>query len=166
MIRQATPDEHRILTEISFASKKYWDYPAHFFDIWQKELTITREYVLQNKVFVIEIEEAIVGYYSLVELENDLHISEITLKAGLWLEHMFLQPSFIGKGLGTKLFYHCMRTCGLKNISTVNILADPNAKGFYQKMGCRFTADYPSSIEGRTTPFLEFLLTQSQWVPE
>lgn len=162
MIRQARPDEHQLLTEISFASKKYWDYPVHFFDIWKKELTITKEYILQNTVYVIETAETIVGYYALVELENDLQISRITLKAGLWLEHMFIDPSFIGTGLGRKLFTHCLKTCGLNDISTIKILADPNAKGFYQKMGCRIIADYPSTIEGRTTPYLEFLLTQAK----
>lgn len=162
MIRQAKPEEHRILTEISFASKKYWNYPAHFIDIWKKELTITKDYIQQNNVFIVEAEKTVAGYYSLVELQNDVQISGITLKAGLWLEHMFIRPPFIGNGLGRDLFYHCLKTCTYKNFSAIKILSDPNAKGFYQKMGCHYLSEYPSTIEGRTTPYLEFLLKNAQ----
>ncbi len=158
MIKEAQVDEHRLLTEISFASKRYWDYPAYFFEIWEDELTLKRDYLIQNKVFTIRSEETIVGYYSLVELKNNLLVSDITLEAGHWLEHMFILPAYIGKGLGKKLFNHCIRICSSTNIEKIGILSDPNAKGFYLKMGCKFISDYPSTIAERTTPYLEYLI--------
>ncbi len=41
-------EEAEILTEISFQSKGYWDYPPEYFDIWKDELTITGDYI-RNK---------------------------------------------------------------------------------------------------------------------
>jgi hypothetical protein len=37
----------------------------------------------------------------------------------------------------------------------LGILADPNSRGFYEKMSCRYVEEYPSIIKGRTTPFLQ-----------
>ncbi len=158
MIRRARADEHELVTEISFRSKKYWDYPTHYFDIWHKELTLSPQYILQNDVFVIEVSESIVGYYSLIELKSNIYISKIMLEAGHWLEHMFLLPSFIGNGLGRELFIHCIKTCKEKSIAEIKILSDPNAKGFYIKMGCNYIDEYPSTIAGRTTPYLTLQL--------
>lgn len=156
MIRRADCKEHHILTEISFASKNYWNYPEEFLQIWQEELTITKKYILQNEVVVIENGQSILGYYSLAHLKSALHFSNFTIEAGHWMEHLFIQPSFIGKGLGKKLFEHCLKLCRSKNISKLKILADPNAKGFYLKLGCNYIKDCPSSIEGRTTPYLDY----------
>lgn len=167
MIQKAGMDEHNVLTDISFASKKYWNYPANFFEIWKDELTISRNYILQNQVFTIRSATTIVGYYSVVELKNDLQISTITgvtsftLRAGHWLEHMFILPAFIGKGLGNKLFHHCIKNCRSRNTRKIGILSDPNAKGFYIKMGCNFVSDAPSTIAGRTTPYLEYLIEKA-----
>jgi maltose O-acetyltransferase len=157
MIRRAQAREHEILSRISFAAKRYWKYPAHYYDIWQDELTITPAYIGSHEVYLHE-EEDIAGFYSLTELHSPLSVGEIILEAGLWLEHMFILPQYIGRGIGRKLFHHCLAGCSSKEHRTLRILADPNAAGFYTKMGCSYIKDYPSTIPGRTTPYLEYLL--------
>lgn len=158
MIRTAKKKDVEILTDISFESKGYWQYPKHYFDIWKDELTITIEYIKKNRVFVIEQKGRIVGYYSLVELKEDLTISDITLNKGFWLDHMFLLPQFIGKGLGAKIFKHLVEQCKKLQISSFSVLADPNSKRFYEKMGCKYQKEYPSTIKNRTTPLLKYSL--------
>jgi GNAT superfamily N-acetyltransferase len=153
-IRSAKIEESGILTSISFASKKYWAYPESFFETWKNELTISPDYILQNRVFVFEDRAGIAGYYAMVYLENDMDVSGTVLSKGHWLEHMFILPAFIGKGIGTKLFEHLKIICRQNRINTISILSDPNAKGFYEKMGCRYVKEYPSSIPHRTTPLL------------
>ncbi len=156
MIRLATIADSKALTRLSLASKAYWKYPKEYFEIWKNELTISQDYIHSNDVFVYEINNSIIGYYSIVNLEKDVEISGISLGKGIWLEHMFIDPQYIGKGIGTKLFSHLREWCIQTKINKVGILADPNAKGFYKKMGCIYMREYPSTIEGRTTPFLKF----------
>ena len=156
-IREAETKEHILLTNISFQSKRYWNYPESFFDIWKDELTITENYISGNDVYVYEINGNVTGYYSIVTLRSDLAVSEIIIEAGIWLEHMFILPEFIGKGIGRQLFTHCVEKCAKKNTDRIKILADPNASQFYEKMGCRFIKEYPSTIAGRTTPYLEYI---------
>ena len=154
MIRRAKIQEAEILAKISFESKGYWNYPREFFDIWSKELTISSDYIQNNDVFVFENDGKIIGYYSIVELKNDIVISGITINKGFWLEHMFIEPSSIGEGIGTKMFEHLRQRCASRGVDELGILADPNSRGFYEKMGCEYKMEYPSTIKNRTTPFL------------
>jgi len=154
MIRPAKTKEFQILTTISFASKMYWGYPTVYLDIWKNELTINPEYIEQNLVFVFENNSEIAGYYSIVEIKENLEVSGIEIHKGFWLEHMFLSPKNIGQGIGSKMFTHICETCLSKGIHELGILADPNAKGFYEKMGCQYQKEFPSTIPNRTTPWL------------
>ncbi|RJQ84641.1 MAG: GNAT family N-acetyltransferase [Desulfobacteraceae bacterium] len=63
----------------------------------------------------------------------------------------------MGQGIGTKLFDHLRQRCIAKGIKELGILADPNARGFYEKMGCRYQGEHPSTIMNRTTPFWQLL---------
>ena len=51
-IRRALSEEAAWLTELSFASKAYWQYPQSYFRRWQQELTITAEYIETHDVYV------------------------------------------------------------------------------------------------------------------
>ena len=156
MIRPATPADSDALTRISFAAKGYWQYPEAYFDIWKYELTVSTEYIRANDVFVCEEEKSPKGYYAVVILKNDIEISGITLEKGTWLDHMFVDPLFIGTGIGTRLFRHLKKRCLSRKIHEIGILADPNSRGFYEKMGCTYIREYPSTIAGRTTPYLRY----------
>ncbi len=163
MIRKAYPDEFNLLTDIGFRSKAVWNYPQSYFNIWKKELTITSDYLQSNDVFVFETNKTILGYYSLVILHEDFVVTpDVKIESGLWLEHMFIEPQHIGSGLGKKLFIHYIKQSELKSYEKLKILSDPNASQFYIKMGCRYIKEYPSTIENRTTPYLEYLLTQKK----
>jgi len=158
MIRPARPSDAAELTDLSFRSKGYWGYPAHYFEIWKNELTISASDLAGKTVFVCEDRSTlrITGYYSLVCLEKDLIFSGGVLVSGWWLEHMFVEPALIGQRIGTRLFHHMREICRQRRIRSIGILADPHAQGFYEKMGCVYLGEYASSIPGRTTPHLQY----------
>ena len=158
MIREAKIQEANLLTNISFSSKGYWNYPEEYFKIWSNELTISSGYIQKNDVFVYENNGKIIGYYSVVELKDDIEVSGITISKGFWLEHMFIEPQSIGKGIGTKMFEHLREKYASLGVNTLGILADPNSRGFYEKMGCEYKFEYPSTINNRTTPYLQLNL--------
>ena len=150
IIRRAEPSEHEELTRISFAAKRYWNYPEQYFDIWKDELTITEKYIEDNLVFVAEKKGEAAAYYSVVEVKQEFFAGETKVEKGFWLEHMFVLPKFIGSGIGRLMYEHAKKVCREKRINEFRIFADPNAKGFYQKMGAVYIEERPSSIEGRT----------------
>lgn len=156
MIRSAKKCDSHILTEISFASKRYWGYPESFFEIWKDELTITAEYISSNHVVVIENEGEIVGYYSVVRLDEDLDMVGFTMECGIWLEHVFIKPEQIGRGYGRKLMQHLLDVAGTNGWENIKILSDPHATQFYTRLGAAHLKDVPSSIEGRNVAYLEW----------
>ena len=159
-IRSARAGDSEQLTQISLASKRYWKYPDSYLDVWREELTITPSYIEKNLVYVAEQRGVKVGYYSLVDVDAAFWAGQTYIDEGTWLEHMFIEPKQIGKGIGTLLMKHAGKVCSDRNVSTVRILADPHAKGFYEKSGAKFVRDVPSNIEGRTVAYFEWQIDQ------
>ena len=116
------------------------------------------DYIEKNDVFVYENDRPIIGYYSLVNLHNDMEAAGALIPKGVWLEHMFIDPPHIGQGIGAKLFNHLRERCLACGIREIGILSDPHSKGFYEKMGCAYQREYPSTIPGRTTPYLRYTI--------
>lgn len=155
VIRKAKDTESDILTSISFASKRYWNYPEEYLNVWEKELTITPKYIQENIVYVAEVDDMVVGYFSIVEVKKDFWAGQVFVKKGFWLEHIFIQPEFIGKRIGSELIFYAMEYCKRNRIECLNIFSDPCAKGFYDKVGAKYIKESPSSIDGRTVSLYE-----------
>ena len=161
MIRAATVHDAATLTQLSHASKRHWDYPQEYFVIWVEELTVSPAYINDHQVFVFERDSTILAYYSLIELQEELTLAGSQFDKGFWLDHMFVAPLSIGKGIGRLLFTHLLGHCQAHRINKVQILADPHSGGFYQKMGCVYQEERPSTIANRTTPLYALIIPTS-----
>ncbi|MFN2510648.1 MAG: GNAT family N-acetyltransferase [Pyrinomonadaceae bacterium] len=125
-IREASTDEATALTAIAHDAKRHWGYPEHWIEHWQEDLTISPDFISNNEVYVAERENEIIGFYALVLGDRRAE-----------LEHMWVAPSHIGTGVGKELFIHAMQKAAGENVSAVEISSDPNAEGFYERMGAR-----------------------------
>jgi GNAT superfamily N-acetyltransferase len=137
-LRAATSDEAETLTRIAHEAKRHWGYPERWINHWQADLTISPDYLAKNHVFVAESDGQIVGFYSLVNREHKVE-----------LDHMWVSPEHMGTGVGKELFIHAMQHAAGRNISEVEILSDPNAEGFYRKMGAHRIGETVSEVDGR-----------------
>lgn len=144
-IRRALVNEAPALTQIAHGAKRYWGYPEHWIQHWQDDLTISPDFVLSNPVYVAEREGELMGFYALV-IRDDKAV----------LDHLWVTPEHIGAGVGKELFLHAMQSAARRNISEVEISSDPNAEGFYQKMGAHRIGETVPEIDGesRTLPRL------------
>jgi GNAT superfamily N-acetyltransferase len=144
-IRKASTEDATILTKIAHDAKRHWGYPEHWINHWQDDLTISPDFIAGNEVFVAESEGNLLGFYAL-----------IIRKEKAELDHMWVAPAHIGTGVGKELFLHAMQRAAGENISEVEILSDPNAEGFYRKMGAHRIGEAVSEIDGqpRTLPRL------------
>jgi GNAT superfamily N-acetyltransferase len=64
------------------------------------------------------------------------------------LEHLWVRPSHIGTGIGKELFLDAMERAAKLNVSEVELSADPNAAGFYERMGASQVGEIDSEIDG------------------
>ncbi|HEY8184979.1 MAG TPA: GNAT family N-acetyltransferase [Pyrinomonadaceae bacterium] len=144
-IRKALTEEAGALTTIALEAKRHWGYPEHWIQHWQDDLTISPEFINANPVYVAEREGDLLGFYALIIRKDKAE-----------LDHMWVAPAHIGTGVGKELFIHAMQTAAGEDVSSVEILADPNAEGFYRKMGAHQIGQTVSEIDGqpRTLPRL------------
>ena len=151
-IRQAQDIDSDLLTEISFAAKRHWNYPDNYYDLWKEELTITKNYINQNIVFKALYQDSVIGFYSIIENEADFFAGETFVKKGFWLEHIFIKPKYHKQGIGLLLINHAKHVSKDFGISDLLIFVDPYAKGFYDKVGAEYLYDSKSSIPDRMIP--------------
>jgi GNAT superfamily N-acetyltransferase len=137
-IREASPDEAETLTQIAHDAKRHWGYPEHWIQHWQEDLTISPEFISRNQVYVAEDDGELKGFYALVMSKDNEE-----------LDHLWVAPNHLGKGIGKALFIHAMQTAARQNVSEVEISSDPNAEGFYQKMGARRIGEVHSEVDGQ-----------------
>jgi GNAT superfamily N-acetyltransferase len=139
------PEDAVTLTRIAHEAKRHWGYPEHWITHWKDELTISPDFVAANQAFVAEDNTQIVGFYALIIRQDKAE-----------LDHMWVAPAYIGSGVGKELFIHAMQNAAGSNLQEVTISSDPNAEGFYQKMGAHRVGETVSEIENqsRTLPRL------------
>ena len=149
-IRRAQPGEAEILTSIAHAAKRHWKYPADWIDRWKLDLTITPEFIAQNEVFVAVTDGQIAGCCALVVTGS---LAEI--------EHMWMQPEHMGSGIGRALFEHAKRRAEERGANVLELSADPNAEGFYARMGAKRVGEISAGMSGqqdRTLPRMRMKL--------
>jgi N-acetylglutamate synthase-like GNAT family acetyltransferase len=145
MIRPASVDEAPVLTRIAHDAKRHWGYPEHWIRHWESDLTISADFIRDNHVYVAEEDGEIQGFYALSVIGDRAE-----------LEHMWVTPARIGTGVGKDLFLDAMERAAALNVKAVEILADPNAAGFYKHMGATQIAETDATLDGqsRTLPRL------------
>jgi len=165
VICNATETDANELTTISFAAKRHWNYPEHYYELWKNELTITSEYIQNNKVFKAIYSNTSVGYYSLVKNDKDFYAGDVLVKQGFYLEHIFILPMYHKRGIGREMIGHMKQYVLNMSINSVLVFADPYSRGFYDKTGAVFLYDSKSSIPGRMIPVYQYVIenyTESQ----
>ena len=136
-IRQAEPSEAQTLTAIAHAAKRHWGYPEKWVQQWEPDLTITRDFISDNEVFVAVAGEEIAGCCALV-LNGSL--AEI--------EHMWIKPEHMGSGVGRALFNYARQRAEERGALVLELSADPNAEGFYERMGTTRVGEVTADMDG------------------
>ena len=142
-IRRAEPVEAETLTEISHAAKRHWGYPERWIERWRETLTITPEFVRRNEIYLAEEDGAVVGFYALIMEGEEAE-----------LEHMWVRPERIGTGLGRELMEAAKTRAASLGARRINITGDPNAEGFYLRMGARKLGQVSAPVDG-----------EARWLP-
>lgn len=144
-ISRATPNDAEVLTAIAVSAKRIWNYPEAWIQHWLPQLTISVEYISANEIWVMKDEEIPIAFYALNQDEGSYE-----------LDHLWVLPEYIGKGIGKQLLRHAFERCKLLNISVLKIYADPNAESFYEKMGAKKISEHHSDLfgEDRVLPIM------------
>lgn len=148
-IRRALPEEADALTQIALSAKAHWGYSERWMKIWTPLLTITPEFISGADVWVAEVNSELAGFHALILAKQRVN-----------LEHLWILPAYMGKGIGRALFEHALARCREMECQVLEIVSDPNAQGFYERMGAKKVGVSLGEVDGelRSLPILEIRL--------
>lgn len=147
-IIKANTHDYRVLTDITKKSKAYWGYSDEQMKKWSNLLTITEEYIQNNEVYNLIINQSIVAYYSYFEIEKD----------SVRLDNLFVSPENIGKGYGKLLMNDFILKIKKSEAQRIILDADPNVQKFYESFGFVKIGEIETSIKDRFLPIMELKL--------
>jgi GNAT superfamily N-acetyltransferase len=142
-IRRARPEDGERLREIAAASKGYWGYEPEQVRAWVAGGDFSPEGLSSKEIYVAEAAGRPIAWAAL-EPKGDV----------VWLADMWVEPDWIGKGVGSLLFGHCVECATALGGKSLEWEAEPNAVGFYERVGGRYLRDSEPSEWGRVLPVM------------
>jgi GNAT superfamily N-acetyltransferase len=155
VIRAARADEAAALTDLAMRSKAYWGYEASFLARCRALLEVKTAALSAQPHFVAECRGRRLGFYGFE-----------TLPDGVGLDYLFVEPDCVGQGVGRALWQHALAVAARLGHPTLTVVADPNAAGFYRRMGAEPAGGQASELEpGRILPVFRATTTVALAVP-
>ena len=142
-IRPAHADEGETLREIAFEAKSHWGYDRAWVRSWVAQGDFSPSTLREREVLVADADDSAVGFASLIPRGEDCVLDD------LWIT-----PAWIGRGVGTKLFAGSAARAKELGAKRLEWEAEPNAIGFYEKMGGEYLRDSEPTELGRVIPVM------------
>lgn len=136
--RRALAREAQVLSEIAFKSKAHWPYSPAQLAAWSEDLTVSPSTISTFPTYVVEIESELLGFYVLLPMPKHWR-----------LEHFWVSPTSMGRGIGRALLKHAVGIVGQSGATALEIDADPNAEKFYIACGASTLFSVAAPIEGQ-----------------
>jgi GNAT superfamily N-acetyltransferase len=148
-IRRARPDEADALTRLAVRAKAHWGYDAEFMAQVLDAMTLAAADVEAHEVWVLEDAAGrVAGFHRVIPGDP------------AELEDMWVEPDAMGNGHGRSLFEHAVVIARSTGATALELDADPNAVGFYERMGMKRIGETASTlIPGRALPRMRLVLT-------
>ena len=127
VIRPAHPGEGERLREITAAAKGFWGYDGERVRAWAASLDLRPERLAGAHAFVAEVDGVAVGWAEILPPDD----------AVCALEHLWVEPARMRRGAGSQLFRHAAERAAGLGATAMEWEAEPNALGFYERMGGR-----------------------------
>ena len=126
VIRRGDAAEGARLKELAIASKAHWGYDLERVREWADQGDFTPAALQKLALFVAEIDGRAIAWAS-VEPRGET----------AWLADLWVEPQWIGNGIGSRLFGEAAEHARGAGARALEWEAEPNALGFYEKMGAR-----------------------------
>ena len=126
-IRRAREGEDVALTALVMRSvQQQWSYSAEFMEWNPEDIAIAPHHLAEMITNVLEVGGRVVGLYVLRGEAPEMELSR-----------MMIEPDMIGQGYGRVLWNHAVETAHGLGVREITIDSDPNAEGFYLRMGAK-----------------------------
>jgi GNAT superfamily N-acetyltransferase len=142
-IRRPRPNEGARLKDIAIAAKASWGYELQSVLRWADDGDFSADGLSRLAAFVADVNGCAVGWASVLRKDD-----------GWWLEDLWVKPAWMGRDIGARLFRHAAAHARSAGGELLQWEAEPNAVGFYERMGGRYVRDSEPSAWGRIIPVM------------
>jgi GNAT superfamily N-acetyltransferase len=142
-IREGTEADFERLRAIAVEAKAHWGYDRALVEEWAQGGDFEPESLRRRLVYVAEEDGRPVGWAALIPR------GEVG-----WLEDLWVEPAWIGRGLGRALFERVAAEARQRGARRLEWEAEPNAQGFYEHMGGSYVRDSEETEWGRVLEVL------------
>ena len=131
------------MREIAVEAKAHWGYDRALVEEWALGGDFDPESLRKRLLYVAESDGRPVGWAALIPR------GEVG-----WLEDLWVDPPWIGRGVGRMLFEHVAAEARQRGARRLEWEAEPNAQGFYEHLGATFVRDSEETEWGRVLEVL------------
>jgi len=142
-IRPGREGDFERLREIALEAKAHWGYDRPLVEEWALAGDFEPESLRSRLLYVAEAAGQPVGWAALIPR------GEVG-----WLDDLWVEPAWIGQGLGRALFEHVAGEARQRGARRLEWEAEPNAIGFYERMGGAYVRDSEETEWGRVLQVL------------
>lgn len=133
--RRATVADLPELAAIAMAAKASWGYSPALLELWRGELELTPGQLTTLTVVVATDDERILGFAAVAMLADAAE-----------LEHLWVAPAAMGKGVGRALVHEACAAAALAGLDSMLVDSDPHAAPFYLRLGAIPIGTCPAPI--------------------
>jgi GNAT superfamily N-acetyltransferase len=143
IVRAGTEEDFARLREIAVDAKAHWGYDRARVEEWARNGDFEPDRLRRREVYVAQADGEPVGWAALIPR------GEVG-----WLEDLWVDPPWIGRGVGRLLFEHVAGRARDLGARRLEWEAEPNATGFYERMGGRYVRESEVTEWGRVLDVL------------
>jgi predicted GNAT family N-acyltransferase len=144
VVRKALVGEAAVLRSICLQSKRSWGYSDEFMTRFSEQTIMDANSISTDYVVVACQGETVIGWLRM-----------LTNRAPMILDDLWVLPTVFGKGVGRLLFTEAISLAKELGQTEFELDSDPNAQGFYERMGCMKVGETFSSM-GRYVPRMRY----------
>ncbi len=127
------------LSALALRSKGHWGYDPDFLARCRDDLTVRAKEISAENVILAEAGGQPLGFFG---------IEAIADSPGDWdVLFFFVDPAAIGTGAGRRLWAAMLDLARRRDAQRIMIESDPQAEGFYRRMGARRIGEAASSVD-------------------
>ena len=142
-LRPAERADVERLEQITIAAKAHWGHDRSWVERWVAAGDFAQHAVTRNEAWLIEADGVIAGW-SALQLRGEV----------AWLEDLWVDPAYMGRGVGTELFIDARNRAARAGAQRVEWESDLDAVGFYERMGARRVGTSDVTELGRVLPIM------------
>jgi GNAT superfamily N-acetyltransferase len=134
LIRDARAAEQRSLTELQRRASLHWDAYREQLLAHPEVVELPLEQIADGLVRVAESGGDVVGFAVLFRVAH----------GACELDGLFVEPDHMGSGVGRALVEDAAQTARERGATRIEVVANPEALGFYERLGFIATTEVPT----------------------